>query len=353
MTTCHEYEERFSDAYEEQLTESDRREFEGHLASCDSCRTAFDSFTAATAALQGLRVAPTTEAHVEEILVAVEGKPARPWWLGARPFISHAAALLVGLSIAFGAGLLGEPEVVTVREEVEVPVEVPVEVIREVPVDRIVEVVREVPVEVPVETFVERVVTETQYVDREVPAELQADVDRHLAALVEFGAAASDLAFAAALEAERRRAAELDAGTARDLEDYVDPRFLASETPRPRARLAASPVMVVRDGERVTIRTRGALDEVVPALIDMLGDPDPAVARTAERHLESLRQRLSGESDRVAVASSANDDSPGGLRGLLASRNRVNDTDERAPRTVWQDWWAEVGGGSTSPTGSF
>ena len=116
------------------------------------------------------------------------------------------------------------------------------------------------------------------------------------------------------------------------------------------AQRASAPLRVVRAGDRVRIQTRGALDDVVPALIDSLNDPDDAVARAVEQHLEALRAELAGDAFLTPLAHSDprdDVDRPGGLRGLLTAQG---DAEEAAAApdayTRWSNWWL---GRSTSP----
>jgi len=52
---------------------------------------------------------------------------------------------------------------------------------------------------------------------------------------------------------------------------------------------------VRREGDRVTLETRGQLVEVIPALISRLHDPDPAIVDVVRRRLEEIRQDLAAD----------------------------------------------------------
>jgi hypothetical protein len=94
-------------------------------------------------------------------------------------------------------------------------------------------------------------------------------------------------------ESARREAAETPPPAVR-----VPDEHRLADVPQRAARSPLSdsaPLRIVRGGDRLRIQTRGALAEIVPALIETLDDSDGSVARAAEQHLEALRAELAGE----------------------------------------------------------
>tara|TARA_R110002126_G_scaffold1402_9_gene7988 strand:- start:10008 stop:11039 length:1032 start_codon:yes stop_codon:yes gene_type:complete len=330
MTLSQHVEDRFSDWIDDDLDANERAVVRAHLAACESCRTGLEAFERSTRALRGLRLAPTPIKHVQDVRTAIVSSR-RPRL--ALRFLSHAAALLIGIALMWSSRGCAESTSqeptetvrvvhveVPVEVRVEVPVEVPVEVIREVPVD----VVREVRVEVPVEII--------QYVDRPDPRMPKLDVERTYALLADIGGALTEIANA------RNQPPPLDVETPTAIANVTD----GSSLSRPAERSNA-PLRIQRDGDRVLIHTRGSLDDVVPALIGTLNDPNQVVARAVEQHLEALRADLAGDPNLAPLGrriAKVQADRPGGLRGLLTSRSE-DDEFEVTPdlHARWSEWW--------------
>ncbi|QDV09165.1 hypothetical protein Poly30_47220 [Planctomycetes bacterium Poly30] len=305
--------------------------------------------------LRRLAVPTLAPAEVERMVAAAmpigsvtPAAAGRPRWIG---WVSHAAAILLGMLIAHGALRgLDDGEIVTdqrttlavaapeVREvRVEVPVEVPVEVVVEVPVETIVEKIVEVPVEV--EKTVERIV----YRDRIVENPLQARWDRQLR-IADMAGQVSVLALAGIgrayedLQARVQRSAELQVIASADPVQGYPP----SETRRAALSSASASrahVEVRREGARVTLRTRGTLSEVIPVLIDTMESEDSEVVAAAFDRLQSIRVDLGEEALDLRDTEGAR--APGGgLRGMLFSRGAEAPAVDLRDPLVWRDWWA-------------
>ena len=97
--------------------------------------------------------------------------------------------------------------------------------------------------------------------------------------------------------------------------------------------------MVDGDGDgKVTLKTRGALSEIVPVLIDTMESGDSDVVAAAFDRLQSIRVDLGEEAlelrDEDGERSRA-----GGIRRLLSSRgSESRQLDLRDP-SLWRDWW--------------
>jgi len=347
--------ELMSRALDGELGGEEQARFDVHVAACDACAAEFEALRDSVEALRGRGADPLEGATVAAIVGrampdrAMPAAPRRRW---RRPvlIVSHAAALLVGLLLAWQLGPRGEGEPTPPIERVvrvEVPVEVPVETIREVPVEVPVEVVVTERVEVPVDRIVREVVTQP------VPSPLQPRLDealflaRSAVALASTGADALGDAFEAST-ARIAAAARSDAAARVD-RDPLEPDGGAGRAPAPRREARAGRVasadagaalVVRREGDRVQLSTRGTLEEVVPALIDALDSGEPAVAAAALDHLEGLRADLDGA---TAFAEPGADrvDRAGGIRGLIgSSQARFADADDGPDAAArWRDWW--------------
>ena len=287
-------------------------------------------------ALRGWDAAPPGEAEVESIVNASLPHLPRKKTARVRPLVTHAAALFVGVAItgwghtACYAEPPERPDAKVVTRLVEVPVEVPVEK----------------RVEIPVEVIIERIVTR----DRLVPHPLQArhDVEgRLIASLADMGASALALSHALVERTEGRPS----------ISTTPSPAAVASRAPTPKARtvgngrtgLPEPALEVVRDGDRVILRTNGSMQQVVPALLRELGGPDEAVASSALVQLERIRAGLGDGAVRLATPRSRapRDEAPGGIRALWhASNQRRSGSEgdatlvESTRLEIWRDWWS-------------
>lgn len=382
MTMKH-VDDLFSPALDGELSSAQERDFRGHLGDCERCAAAFARLEKSVAAMRGAKVSALSDREVEatvaaafpEIAPAAPG-PARgpvhqitsgrgaPWPL----VLSHAAAVLLGCTLMFGgrAALFGSgtgpkplpPERIEVPVEVIREVEVPVEVLVEVVVEVPREVIREIRVEVPVQVEVERVVV------KRVPHPLQMRLDAgyRIAANVTEVAALSARGLSGALEA----AAASEAMHLADAGDIATERPDTGALPatiraqsrgavRAPGRVRSGGALVVqRDGDRLSLRTRGPREVVVPALIDALDSSDETLAAAALGQLMSLRDRMveAGLEDdsfptgstRGVAALEQPIDRAGGLRGLLRqSRDRdleFGDASlESTSADAWRAWW--------------
>lgn len=381
MTQPIHIEDRFSELFDGSLSDQEQASAREHLATCEACRSSYASFERATLALSSLRLADTPSAHVDDVMAALA--PAfttRPsGWIRARRILTHAAALLFGVGLAWAFGRSGG----TPQGDTEVAPRV-VEVVREVPK----EILREVPVEVVRTVWIEHVA----YLDRPISSSPSRDeqarhelVSKLASALSEVARAAvsfqttrregastlrqseaepapvpatkpmgsegaPQLAVASPLLDERASGREAHANS-RATHRPSNPSWGPSSRPRsladPSSSEIASPVRILRTDGRVRIRTRGPLAEVVPVLIDTLDDADPNVARAAEQHLESLRAELVGEGAlplraRDSLQERASQSPSDRLLGLFAPAAASEEAPATPdPRASWTDWWLD------------
>ncbi len=328
-------EDRFSDLLDGTLEPQESASVQAHLESCAACRSGFEAFERSTNALRNLRLAPTSPAHVRDVQAAVQGPAKRR--LGW-PMLTHAAAILVGLGLAYGPRGCAQPTATPPTEVVrEVRVEVPVEVTVEVPVEieRVVRV--EVPIEIPVEVRVEVPIRVIEYVDRPVLNPQRFDHQRTQFMLANIEYALSEITHATNAPSP----VPIDPGEPTAIVAVLPPdpdTPTSSMTPR-----VSSPLRIRRTGDQVRIHTRGTLEEIVPALIDTLNDPDQLVALAVEQHLESLRAELAGDESLKPLSgggSSVEFDRPKGLRRLLPSSNHKPDPPlALTSHARWTSWW--------------
>lgn len=356
----------YSARFDGELSAADRRAFDAHLDGCAGCRKDYAAFRYAVEDLRSLEVAPTPAADVAAVMAAVDAEahsrvrsgergergdrrarsasgPSRSRMLVAA--LGGAAAMGL-LTLAFGAWRpvetsnlqltdgSGAPDLKPRTVEVWVPrdriVEVPVVQRVEVPVveERVVRVavpvVEERVVEVPVPVIEERVV--------QVENPLQLELERAAAfGQVALGALAVARARLDEREAEAPHAPRPDSGP----EPSRDEVRVASAERRD------APVRLRREDGFLSLTTRGSTDEIVPALIAMLQDPDPAVVATVEGKLFELRRRLDGPAAAEPVRGT-----PGGVGTQLKSVFRggpfaIVSEPELSPAERWQAWWSD------------
>ncbi|MFT5733062.1 MAG: hypothetical protein ACJA2W_000153 [Planctomycetota bacterium] len=364
---------------DDELTQEERSRLGKHLASCTPCSVERQQALAGRDALGELSIPGLSALEVERTVAAAMpgehaggpvplkvGRRRAPRWVS---WASHAAAIFLGVLLARSgsSGLFlhdaesdtverikvepGEPMIREVL--VEVPVETIVERIVEVPIEVTVERPVEVRVEVPVE--VEKII----YRDRIIVHPLQVRWDAQLAAADTVGKAGL-LALQGLDRALTRMA---DASASPDpvlpIERAIGSAVVAAAEPRGRARAVASEssqahVQVRRRDGRVTLVTRGALADVVPVLIDTFETGDRAVAAAAFDRLQSIRAGFGEEGLALSLAAESRL-RPGGIRGILFTKN------ERAPGPtpqdpeLWRDWWSrqKAASGLTTSTTSI
>ncbi len=378
---CNEVRTSLSAWVDGELGDVEARSFDVHVAACEACEQAARSLGQSVDKLRSLRVRPLDPGAVAAIVTAATdpepsarplltpvrqssaappGRAAAGAWRKPVTWISHLAALLLGLlltslgrddagaahpetgpppatpSIAAANGPDPEPVVITRLVEVEVPVE------------RVVE--RVVEVEVPVEVV--------RYVDRPVPliqdASLAALRDSGAAAWAALASAAADGLHMARLTLEHdsmQRPTPSTPSAPSAALDALDARRDLAPPRRPRAVVASAsrePVVFTRDGALVGIRTRGTDQEVVPALISALSNPDESIAAAAEQHLSTLRARIApGSSDprrETGELEGAENRATGGVLGYLGSRQR-GDIEPITRSERWERWWSAHRGG--------
>ena len=222
-------------------------------------------------------------------------------------------------------------------------------------VDRVVEV--EVPVEVPV--IEERVVHVSVPVIRdhviEVERERLVEVENPLQVELEDYAQVSNLVANAlsitgsllenrslSLREEERLAASIARAAEAERATRVD-----SERADERVALldhgGTAPVRVRREDGRLQLHTRGRSEEIVPALIAMLSDPEPDLVAAVEQKLHDLRRGMGGTDEEWEAFSQAlptrrsdrfKSVFRGGPAGSEEGGGRPRTRTER-----WQDWW--------------
>jgi len=321
---CAEVEVLFSDYLENELPTQEAARVAEHLEGCGACHAGLEALRYALGDLQSLSLREAQPAEVGAIMAAVDRAQAAPIVASRRPLVTHLVAAGIGAWLVWLAPATDtpvEPEIVERVVRVEVPVEV--ERIVEVPVEveRIVEV--EVPVEVPVPVEVERIVRVPH------PLQLRATL------LEEIGRAFVTLADAAATKAGDPIPEAPLAVIGKPEPARVAVNFNAPETPR-------SAVHVVRSGDRVSLRTRGSTEQVVPALIAMLSSEDPRLRRVIEERLEGIRGEP-GVPGADQVERDLPDRSPRPLAGLKAlisgSPSESDEPSTPSSPELWRTWW--------------
>ncbi len=290
------------------------------------------------------------------VVVARPSPPAAP--PAARPWIAIAAAVAITAVLAAASGWiargrLSRPEVVTVPERVEVPVERIVERVVEVPVERVVEKPVEVVrvVEKPIEKIVERIVTVEKPVDRIVERRVEVPVEKVVEKVVEREVAPAPLQVASARGVERWEAGD----------------WRAVETGG-----ALVPGTILRGGAtRSTLRADGRRYRLNGGLYVVGEDralrpvPDHAGAGLAARRATAtggdlasrsvpdlIERRASGSSSERSAAQSElerrwttlGDPGSGGFSFLASIADGRQASAPRAPTSVggWRAWWARV-----------
>lgn len=105
-----------------------------------------------------------------------------------------------------------------------------------------------------------------------------------------------------------------------------------------------APVSLRRAGTRLSLTTRGAPAEVIPALLALVDDSDPAVVRLADSRLRDLADELGRSAPRTAGASSSEPDR-WWRSGRGAVADRVGAPEQPAVDSAseqWSDWWLAV-----------
>jgi hypothetical protein len=362
---CSELQDLFSELFEDRLDAAGRARARAHLERCAGCRADFESFRAATAALRAMAAEPTPRAHVAAVLAAVEQEsrtvaaPA-PW----RRWATHLAAAAAGALFAF----LGLRHAGATPEQ-PTPAEPLLQLqlaagsgrlegdggTRELAPDQLValragDVLRAERIEslelsldgdgrlrlaLPafvapppqvVERTVERIVERPVEVIREVPVDGPGSQ-----------AIARELAhgFAALRDALAR-----PRGAPRAQAPAPAPELPAVAAAEPAPDLPA--VRVRREGERLSLDTRGPLTEIVPTLIALLESDDPEVVELVQRRLETIRDESldsvgwvepSADAPRARSASSAR------LSDLLFGKDGAPPEPEPDRAERWTVWW--------------
>ncbi len=99
-------------------------------------------------------------------------------------------------------------------------------------------------------------------------------------------------------------------------------------------------VVVHREGTRLSLETRGSLDEVVPALIAQIDDADPQVSALVQNHLRQIWSARTGADWNDAPFGEAQEDpiEPTGWK-RWGKRPAASQPD-RDPVREWTAWWA-------------
>ncbi len=110
--------------------------------------------------------------------------------------------------------------------------------------------------------------------------------------------------------------------------------------------VAASPVLVRREGDLVTLETRGPLNDVVPALLAKLDDSDPRVRSLVIQRLETIESDLKRDPEiarRLRQLPGAEPAEPksksvlGTVTGLFRDEKKTPVLD--TPEKRWNAWW--------------
>ena len=114
-----------------------------------------------------------------------------------------------------------------------------------------------------------------------------------------------------------------------------------AELPR---RASSAPVSVLQDGQRLVLTVRGSPAEIIPSLLDLLGDADPRAVDLALSELERIRADI--ESDpvldaAVRAALDTRQEQPLLARVFGSPERRQEDpADSDDPANTWDQWWA-------------
>lgn len=324
----------FSDRLDGALDEQARARFDAHVSECADCTREWREFQQATGALQSLGVPPLEAGYVDAVVgAALSATPAaasitpRSW----RRVASHAAALLLGAAL-FGAfareGAPAEPEV------------------REVVRTEIREVLVPGPTPEPelVIEWRERTAVEIEYVDREVVREVE--VERPVEVFVRDRSFEGTLAtigeglaaWGSAVSSFERELTPIETQP----EDEVWVRQLTRSDPPPQRPLAEptrdATLVVRRDEGRVSLRTRGTLEEIVPALIARLEDEDPAIQQAVESRLLEIQSQLGGSEATTVEVTAGDGFGPIGWRRWWPEESE-DAAEESSATERWSAWW--------------
>jgi len=369
---CNQVHELCSLVYDAELEGELGREAEAHLRQCEACSAEYASFVRATDALRAFEPRGASGEYVQSILAAVES-PARLRVLrGPRRVASHLAALLTGAAavalVWFGVGFNGRAdERLTHAELASLAQPAPPKIDPTPPEPAIIEVPVERIVEVPVE--VEKVVVKIQrdpallsatnrlvhafvVVQRAFEARPHAPEPRVVIERIpdaSYTRAVDRLVFSLEL---LRRTLEREQELAGLRAARVAQRPVSDDGPiaatRPLNAPAATsqpatPVRIRRELDRLVLQRHGPLEEVVPALIAYLDDPDSEVRELVWRELDSIRGELTPGRRPASPQTATTTDPLASLAGLLRSRPPSPQSFDRPGREQWLDWWSSYG----------
>lgn len=368
---CSELQDLFSELLEDRLDAATRARARAHLERCERCRADFESFRAATAALRASAAEPTPSAYVAAVLAAVEQEsrtaaapvPWRRWAthlaaaaagaLFAFLWLRHASAApaqptggevaqpapaepMLQLQLAAGSGRLesdggtrelGPDQLVALRAG---------DVLRAERIEALELALDEhgrlrlalpafvAPPPQVVERTVERIVERPVEVIREVPVD--GPGSQAIARELAHGFATLRDALTRPRGAPRAEAPALEI-----------PAVAAAE---PAPDLPA--VRVRREGERLSLDTRGPLTEVVPTLIALLESDDPEVVELVQRRLETIRDESLdsvGWVEPAAATERARSPSSARLADLLFGKDGARPEPEPDRAERWSVWW--------------
>jgi hypothetical protein len=383
---CSELQDLFSDLFENRLEAVARARAREHLAGCAGCRADFESFRAATAALRANAAAPTPRAYVDAVLAAVEEQSRSvavpvPWLRWA----THLAAAAAGALFAFlwlqnAPSTQAEPTAADVAQPTPAEPELQLQlaagsgrldrdgrtselapdqtvtlragdVLRaeriaalELSLDERGRLLLALPAFVApplqvVERIVERIVERPVEVIREVPVD--GPGSQAIARELERGVAVLEDGFAALRDALRAEAPAL--------ESQAGGAAVAARTEEPAETVAAAEfapdlpaVRIRREGDRLSLDTRGPLTEIVPTLIAQLKSDDPEVVELVQRRLAAIRDETldsTGWVEPAAVAERARSTSSASLTELLFGKDGASAEPELDRAERWSVWW--------------
>jgi hypothetical protein len=101
-------------------------------------------------------------------------------------------------------------------------------------------------------------------------------------------------------------------------------------------------VRIRREGDRLSLDTRGPLIEIVPTLIALLESDDPDVVDLVQRRLETIRDESldsTGWVEPAPVAERARSTSSASLADLLFGKDGKSAEPELEPAEQWSVWW--------------
>ncbi|MFT7669987.1 MAG: hypothetical protein ACI8X5_002694 [Planctomycetota bacterium] len=335
---CNETHSLFSARIDSELEIEVLAGLELHIASCLSCSSEWLEFEQSVQLLQASGVRQVSEEYVDLIVAAATATEPQP--VGFRLVLSHTAAALLGAALVlllfWIAGENNREAELLQAEEPGQKVAIQSPATESAPVPE--------PIQVEI---VERIVERVEYITIEKPAPRDAS-EGQLAQALRF----TGTAFLEMSQAIDRF--EIRVITPFD-ERPIVPEILAAAPDEPSSlerepeRIAKAPqiephesatIAVRQDGASLSLVTRGSLDEVVPALIAQLDDPNPRVAELVQQQLLEIWSSRSGLDWEQSPFGEDDSKRRAGRNNWSSWLAVDSDSDlPKSPAEEWSEWW--------------